>query len=239
MSFESRLQAPWDEASRYEPSPDLFARLTRSIEEDRTHRRRVRRVVLLVGGLAAVVVGLAVIFTRSTPGGRLVMPRWTMEVIESVVMVATVLMLGPALRRFGRYLVQEVLATSDEGARRFLTLLDLSFYLVLTGLIVAGTQWRRLDWEAELAGLAEEGATRVAVLVGVIGALHALTVAVLPVIGLLLGSSRRRRSDPRRPSSPEALLAERVAGSLVGVAMFVLIAATLVGAVAVLVGLPG
>ncbi|MBI2237588.1 MAG: hypothetical protein HYU54_03565, partial [Actinobacteria bacterium] len=45
MSLEERLREVLRRTDEYEPSPDLFARVRRSIEEDAAHRRRIRRAV--------------------------------------------------------------------------------------------------------------------------------------------------------------------------------------------------
>ena len=42
MTLEQVLSATLHSADDYDPSPDLFAKVQRSIDEDRAHRRRFR-----------------------------------------------------------------------------------------------------------------------------------------------------------------------------------------------------
>ncbi|MEE8489776.1 MAG: hypothetical protein V3S43_05520, partial [Acidimicrobiia bacterium] len=63
MTVEERLTAAFRAADQYQPSPDLFAKVTRSIEEDASHRRRVRRLVgtlIAAFGLVAIYLFVAI-----------------------------------------------------------------------------------------------------------------------------------------------------------------------------------
>ena len=100
MTIEEQLTAAFRTADQYQPSPDLFAKVTRSIHEDAAHHRRVRRVAIS----AAVAVGfiaLYLLLAVDRIDGAFVMPFWTLEVLVTGVMIALVLVLGPAIRRFG------------------------------------------------------------------------------------------------------------------------------------------
>ena len=49
MTVEQRLRDALHRADGYAPSPDLFARVQRSIEEDRAHRRRMGKITIGIG----------------------------------------------------------------------------------------------------------------------------------------------------------------------------------------------
>ena len=79
MSLERLLTETLHEADAYEPSPDLFARVERSLEEDAAHRRRVRiGVASVIGGLVGAA---AFLIATSSPGpfGSPAVPAWALE----------------------------------------------------------------------------------------------------------------------------------------------------------------
>ncbi len=94
MTFEQRVQDALRVADRYEPSPDLFDKVRRSIEEDAAHRNRVRRTVLLLAaGLAviAIVLGFAIDFSGPRPTMHFALLEW----LVTAVMFAVVLVMVP------------------------------------------------------------------------------------------------------------------------------------------------
>ena len=129
MTVEERLTAAFRAADQYQPSPDLFAKVTRSIEEDAAHRRRVRRVAIsVVAALGFIAAYLFLAIDRVD--GALEMPFWTLEVLVTAVMVGLVLVLGPAIRRFGTAFESDVFSSNPATGRSFLTLLDVAYYLI-------------------------------------------------------------------------------------------------------------
>ncbi len=60
MTFEQLVGDALHAADTYEPSPDLFARVQRSIDEDAAYRRRARRVALWVAAGVLAVPGYLV-----------------------------------------------------------------------------------------------------------------------------------------------------------------------------------
>lgn len=199
MTVEERLTAAFRAADQYQPSPDLFAKVTRSIEEDASHRRRVRRLVgTLIAALGLVAIYLFVAIDRVD--GALRMPFWTLEVLVTGIMIGLVLVLGPTIRRFGTAFESDIFRTSPDTGRSFLTLMDVAYYLIFGAYTfmtlrysppanVAGAEdlARWLGWESQ----------RVAGLLMLMGLLHAVTLLVLPVVGLVFSANMRRARRAR------------------------------------------
>jgi hypothetical protein len=233
MSTEQQLRNALSQADGYEPSPDLWARVEGSIEEDRRHRRLVAKMiagivvaVTLLGGVAA-----ASLVDRETE--RFVDWR-VLEAVETVMLLALVVTLGPALRRFGRTFTVDVFRAHPATATAFLRLLDIAFYLVACGYVLATSGFDRpgsLDVDVlaeQLSGSAE----RIGGLLVVLGVLHVLTLFVLPVMGIAFTSGWRRGDT--EPASHDVA---RPIPTAVLVAAVVLIAALLLGVALLVFGL--
>lgn len=216
MNVDAKLRAALERVDTYAPSPDLFARVTRTLEDDARHRRRVRRAVAaIVAGVAAAAGWFAM--TGSLEGGRFVLPGWSLEVVVTVVMVALVAALGPLLRRVGVAYLAGALGSASSG--RFAALLDLAYYLVCAGYVlltltvmpdVVGTP---VD-PAQLA----RASRRIGGLALLMGVLHTSTLLVLPIIGLLLRDIARRAphvagSAPAAPDTAIRAARSRVAAA--------------------------
>jgi hypothetical protein len=104
-------------AARTLPAPDLFARVTGSIEDDRRRRARtVRGIVAVMTSTGALVsLGLGLSNTRN---GRLVMPWWALEIIVTLVLIGVALWLGPFIKRFGRAYAADVFRANPRPASR-------------------------------------------------------------------------------------------------------------------------
>jgi hypothetical protein len=240
MSLEQRLSEALHSADNYEPSPDLFVRVERSVEEDRAHRRRLARNFALSGaGLIAIAFA-----TGSTlqvgPTGRLVIPAWVLEGIATAVMIVILVILGPSIRRFGRNYVDDIFAITDETGERILRLLDVAYYLVFSGLILISIELSR--WRTEIvfqSGL-EEALGRIGRLMVLMGVLHAVTLLVLPIVGFIYSSlvwTDYRQSLGRNPPppTPGADQAARVM-KLILTVLAVIVALSLLGVMVLLVG---
>jgi len=234
MSLEQRLIHTLHRADDFEPSPDLFARVERSLEEDLRHRRRVRWVAASV--IAALIA--AVFFLRAVisvaPSGRLIAPGWALVVMTSIVQVALVLVLGPTLRRFGRPFIADVFRLDPATGNRFLDLLDIAFYLFFFGAALVRTDVHRWNRTVILGADAWEWTASVAAFLLVMGLAHALTIAVLPVIGLfhssLVRRAQRHLAGPAAPAATaRAEQAERVVRLIVWGIAGVTLFATLIG----------
>ncbi|MGQ0848927.1 MAG: hypothetical protein ACT4OP_07380 [Actinomycetota bacterium] len=219
MSLETRLYDIFRQAEAYPASPDLFARVERSIAEDRAHRVRVVKVMAAAGAAVATLAGFVLAMTHES-GGLIVMPRWAAELVETVVLGALTVVMGPAIRRFGTTYAGDVFHIQPETGRRFLDLLDLAYYLVFAGLIFLGADLDRLGAPAMVGGLAVEATTRLAGLLLAMGILHSLTIVVLPVAGLIFAATTRRARRTEAgggapAASARAESAERVARLIV------------------------
>lgn len=200
MTTEQQLIEAFDAAHGYEPSPDLWTRVVHSIEEDHRHRRRVWRTGLGIGAVALAAVAVLALGWSTEPGPLGSRPRFDWRLIEAVefaVLAVLVLTLGPAIRRFGRGYVEDIVR--PPAGTRLLVLLDVAYYLVFSGFMLvtvrfeAPRSFRLYDAGDQL----EEVAIRIGGLLLIMGLLHAATLMVLPLIGLVYNSNRTGRRLPR------------------------------------------
>ncbi len=240
MTLEQRLSEALHSADQYEPSPDLFVRVERSVEEDKSHRKRLaRNFVLAAGGLIAIALA-----TGSTlkvdSAGSLLIPAWVLGSIATVVMILILVVLGPAIRRFGRNYVDDIFSITGETGERILQLLDIAYYLVFAGLILSSTELA--DWSTDVvfqSGL-EESLVRIGRMMVIMGILHAVTLLVLPIVGFVYSSlvwTNYRQDLGRTPPPPLAGAAQaarvmRVTLIVIGV----IIALNLLGLIPLLIG---
>jgi hypothetical protein len=233
VNLEDRLRAALERMDAYPPSPDLFARVTRTLEEDALHLRRVRRTVLGTLGWLVALAGWFVL-TSTVDEGRALVPGWSLEAAVTAVLIVLVWVLGPTLRRYGeRYLVG---ALGRGSAHQFAGLLDLAYYLVAAGyVLLTGSLLPDVLAVPVGAEALERAARRIGGLAVVLGVLHALTLMTLPLVGLLLRSIRWR-TTPGPAADPHARAADRAAlGALAvlgaGLALAVALAVVLVAIV--------
>lgn len=207
MTAEEQLTAVFSAADQYQPSSDLFEKITRSIEEDAAHRKRVRRIVIL--GLAALgFVAVYLFLAVERVDGGFEMAFWSIEVLVTGAMAASVLLLGPAIRRFGTAFESDIFRSSPETGSSFLALMDVAFYLIFGAYTFMTIQYsppindpaaQRLvewvGWEFQ----------RFAGLLLLMGLLHAVTMVALPVVGLVFSANMRRaRRDRLGEAAPPA-----------------------------------
>ena len=137
MSVEQLLRDTLHRADTYQVSPDLFARVRRSIAEDRAHRRRVRAAVAWsLAGLLSVAVYLVAL--AEVVDGRVTWPWWALEALTAAILITLILVLGPLIRRFGGIFASSVFVAHPSTARHFLRVLDVAYYLVFTAFAVRG-----------------------------------------------------------------------------------------------------
>jgi hypothetical protein len=210
MSVEQLLRQTLQRADTYEVSPDLFARVQRSIEEDRAHRRRVRTALAWsVAGLLAVAVYLVAL--AEVVDGRVTWPWWALEILTAAILITLILMVGPLIRRFGDVFARSVFVANPPTAQHFLRVLDVAYYLVFSAFVIIETQVvPREEWLGPngTAVHIERLAERVGGMLLLMGLLHAVTIAALPVLGVIFSSIWRqltpeeRRSDRRDDPEP-------------------------------------
>lgn len=233
MSLERRLTEALHHADDYEPSVDLFARLSRSIEEDRSHRRRLG---VTIGGAVAGVSGAAVFLGmlagRDTEG-LLVFPKWSIQLLLFVSLATCLIVLGPVIRRLGQPYLTDVFHMSPATGDRFSRLLDLAYYLAFGGGILSSVDLTAPASQVEVGGEAVLSALFAAArFVALLGLAHAGNLLLLPVIGLLFSSitrlARRRAAGiDAPPISRKARTADRLASGIVLVAVLLAIAGVL------------
>jgi hypothetical protein len=207
MSVEQLLRQTLHRADTYEVSPDLFARVQRSIEEDHVHRRRVRLAIrwAVAGALcvAAYLVAMAEVVD-----GRVTWPWWSLELLTAAILITLILIVGPLIRRFGGIFAGSVFVANPSTARHFLRVLDVAYYLVFSAFVVIETQVvPREEWlgpdgtSAHLGWLID----RIGGMLLLMGVLHAITIAALPVLGVVFSSIwRQLLSEEREPTDPPA-----------------------------------
>jgi hypothetical protein len=242
MTIEQLLTDALKGADEYQPSPDLFAKVQRSIEEDAAHRRRVGRTFLLAAGGLAVAMAWVAAFLE-IGDGTVTIPWWTLEILTTAIMIVVVVGLGPLIRRFGTDLTSEVFRSNRETSGRFLALLDIAYYLVFAAFVLMTTSLSApSEWSGRLGPLVEHELARIGGLLLVMGILHALTIASLPVMGLVFASNWRRADRNALGAgapepAPGAERADRVATIIVWVVAAVLALQVILFLVPALLGL--
>jgi hypothetical protein len=217
MTLEERLTAALRSADGYAPSRDLWDRVIHSIEEDQQHRQRVRRVLAVILAVLVVLVGLGVANVETVDGAQRIDWRW-LEGLVTTALIALILALGPALRRFGRGYAGEVFAAHPPAGERLLRLLDVAYYLVFFGYVLVSTRLGAPEayLDFELGGQIEEALARIGGLLIVMGVLHAITLLALPVVGLVFTATRSGARLPKWLTVILVLVAVWVALQAVG-----------------------
>lgn len=241
MNVEERLVDALAEYDRVEPAPDLFARVRRSLAAERAHRTRVARWSAGTASGLAAVVALVAVLARSDADGVAVVPPAPMAGLEVALLTTLVVLLGPAIRRFGSILVDAVFRTEPATAPVFLRLVDTAYYLVFAGYVLVDVPLPLGPGTESLAVAVDRLLDRVAGLLLLMGVLHTVTILVLPVIGLLHTAAVRRHrralAGAGAPhASPAADRADRVARVIVLLALGYL-AVQLLLAVGIAIGL--
>lgn len=225
MTVEQRLADALRELDSFDPSPDLFARVERSVAEDRAFRRRRVMVVLLVILGLAVVVAWVVGSAQRGLAGHLFIDGWRLAIAFVALAACLVVALAPHIRRFGRSFVDDVFHLSPETGGRFLGVLDIAYYALFTGLILVDADVWGLGERLLLYPALDDFAFRLGSLLLVMGVLHAANIAFLPVLGLIYNSIvrsdlRRRAGDDAPTESARARAMDRNArGFAIGIAV--------------------
>ena len=190
--LEDRLrEALVGSADRVQESPDLFARIVLSIEDDRRRRRQRRSALGIAGALVGAMgsVLLAVIDVRE---GDMLMDWWILELLTTAFLVGLALWLGPFIKRFGRSYAADVFRANPGTGKSFIVLTDFAYYLIFLSFILFTTTFELpSNWDTVVNGAQiKSEVSRVAGIVLVIGLLHGFNLIVLPVIGRLLTLNR-------------------------------------------------
>ena len=201
MTTEDRLVDALASTQEYETSPDLWSRVTYSIEEDRRHRRRVWLTTSIVVLSLVVAIGIAVANLESSSGDltRYRIDWRVMELLEVSVLVVLIGTIGPGIRRFGRGFVEDVFAPARATGDRLLPLMDAAFYLIFVGYVLVTVRLSApvpylLYVLGEQIG---EAASRIGGLLLMMGVIHAITLMVVPLVALIFNTTRVDAKLPR------------------------------------------
>ena len=191
--IEDRLVAAFADAREtIVEHPDLFARVTWSLEE--AHARHRFRVRLVAGAAVFVAALLALALVLSDiEDGRIVMPWWVVELVTNIVLVALAVVLGPFIKRFGRSYAADVFRANPRTGKSYLVLTDIAYYLIFAAFILFTVRFEEdPEWAASRAALWQHELARVGGILLIMGLLHTANVVALPVIGNLLQGTRKR-----------------------------------------------
>jgi hypothetical protein len=203
-ALEERLRdALHDAAESVHESPDLFARVELSIEDD--HRLHLQHVALFAIGCciaAALVSTLFAVVDRQE--GELLMEWWILELITTLVLVVIAFWLGPLIKRFGRSYAADVFRANPRTGKSFILLTDVAYYLIFFSYILFTVTFAPRDgWSDTVnADQLQFETARIAGILLIIGVLHGVNLLALPVMGRLL--TLNRQLDESTSSDPDA-----------------------------------
>jgi len=192
-TLEQRLSDALNAGAHHtRPAPDLFARVTASIEDDRRRRMLLRRGLAVVASSIATLISLGLGLSTQR-NGRLVMPWWALEIIGTVVLIAMALWLGPFIKRFGRAYAADVFRANPRTGKSYIVLTDIVYYLIFTAYILFTSRFEPdRGWDSVVnASQAQASVFRVAGILLIIGVLHGLNIVLMPVLGRLFSLNRR------------------------------------------------
>jgi hypothetical protein len=204
--LERRLRAAFADArATVREHPDLFARVTRSLEEARARRRFRLRLAAGIAGFVLANAALALALS-DRQGEELTMDWWVIELITNIVLVALAVALGPFIKRFGRAYAADVFRNNPRTGKSYLVLTDVAYYLIFAAFIMFTITFvEPADWAESTGNQLKHEVARVGGILLVMGVLHTGNVLALPVIGRLLSTDRRAGRSPEAPAgSPPA-----------------------------------
>jgi hypothetical protein len=167
VGLEQRLiEAFGDARATVEENADLFARVTRSLEEAVARRRWRWR---MAGWLALfILANTALALAFSDFDNR----RFNM--------------------RFGRSYAADVFRANPRTGKSYLVLTDVAYYLIFTSFVLFTVTFvEHKDWHGSTGTQLKAEVARVGGILLIMGVLHAANVVALPIIGRLLSSNKR------------------------------------------------
>ena len=201
LGLERRLvEAFADARSSVEENSDLFARVTRSLDDARARRHYRLALAGWILAFIAAITALAVALS-DFDNRRFTMPWWVIELITNIVLIALAVGLGPFIKRFGRSYAADVFRANPRTGKSYLVLTDVAYYLIFTSFVLFTVTFvEPVAWKLSTGRQLKAEVARVGGILLIMGILHALNVVALPVIGRLLSSNKRL--DEAGPSSP-------------------------------------
>ena len=205
VGLEQRLiEAFTDVRTTVEENADLFARVTKSLEESTARRRWRWRTAgwLSLFVLANTALALAL---SDFDNRRFNMQWWVIELITNIVLVALAVGLGPFIKRFGRSYAADVFRANPRTGKSYLVLTDVAYYLIFTSFVLFTVTFvEHEDWHDSTGTQLKAEVARVGGILLIMGILHAANVVALPIIGRLL-SSNKRLDEGKGDHSPGAV----------------------------------
>lgn len=124
------------------------------------------------------------------------MSWWVIELVTNLVLIGIVVILGPLIKRFGRSYAGDIFRANPRTGKSYLVLMDVAYYLLFFAYILFTVTFQPpVQWRTSTAAVLEDEVVRVAGMLLIMGLLHGLNVLSLPLIGRLLGMSRRLGED--------------------------------------------
>ena len=185
------LDAFADARMSVEPNDDLFARVTRSVDDAKS-RRRFRWVLagwllIFVAATSALALALSDYDNR-----RFNMQWWVIELTTNIVLIALAVGLGPFIKRFGRSYAADVFRANPRTGKSYLVLTDVAYYLIFTSFVLFTVTFvEPTEWSESTGAQLKDEVARIGGILLIMGVLHALNVVALPVIGGLLSNNKR------------------------------------------------
>ncbi|MEP7046683.1 MAG: hypothetical protein ABI949_08395 [Ilumatobacteraceae bacterium] len=203
IDLEQRLvEAFADARSSVEENPDLYARVTRSLDDACARRRYRWKLAGWSAGLVASNAALALALS-DYENGRFIMPWWVIELITNTVLVALAVGLGPFIKRFGRSYAADVFRANPRTGKSYLVLTDVAYYLIFTSFVLFTVTFvERPKWERSTGAQLEHEIARIGGILLIMGVLHAANVVALPIIGRLLSSNKRLDDNKATVAGP-------------------------------------
>ncbi len=205
MRLEERLRdALFCGANQVEESPDLFARVRGSIE-DETRRREWRQRVAMVAAVAVVALAGFLITVTDSREGELFMDWRILEFLTTTILVTIVILLGPFIKRFGKSYAAEVFRSNPSTGKSFIVLTDFAYYLIFGSYVLFTLVFERPDDWTPMANAAQLKieTVKIAGILLVMGLLHGMNLLMLPIIGRLLTLNRQLDHLVRKTGSQD------------------------------------
>ena len=129
------------------------------------------------------------------------MDWWILELITVGVLVVALLILGPLIKRFGRSYAADVFRANPRTGKSYIVLMDVAYYLIFTAYILFTTRFEPDRGWGDTVGAEQLRAetVRLGGMLLLMGILHGANVLSLPIVGRLLGLSRRMEEDAGQP----------------------------------------
>jgi hypothetical protein len=204
VALERRLvEAFADARATVDAAPDLFARVTRSLEDVRERRRFRWRLASYALIFTLANTGLALALS-DVDNRRIIMPWWVIELLTNVVLVTLAVCLGPFIKRFGRSYAADVFRSNPRTGKSYLVLTDVAYYLIFASFVLFTVTFvEPRDWVDSTGAQLKHQLARIGGILLIMGVLHAANVVALPIIGqLLAGPKPAERSQSTAPAPP-------------------------------------